>query len=108
MYFKNVNGSDIYIYPGFITLFDDKENFGLIELSELEINYADSKFLEEESIPSDATIIGKTWAKVNKNGTPDKRFKGNYEIPIAKYGELKFKSKQVYMKFSYSAAFNLQ
>jgi hypothetical protein len=92
MYFKNINGSDIYIYPGFVALFDDKEKFGLVELKDLDISYSDSKFLEEETIPKDSAVIGKTWAKVNKNGTPDKRFKGNYEIPIVRYGELKFKS----------------
>lgn len=90
MFFENKNGSDIYIYPGFVAFFDDSHNFGLVELKDLEIIYSDSKFLEQEVVPSDAKIIGKTWAKVNNNGTPDKRFKDNYEIPIVKYGELKF------------------
>jgi len=93
MYFENINGSDIYIYPSFIVLFDNKDNFGLVELNEVEIIYSDSNFLEEDNVPDDAELIGSTWAKVNKNGTPDKRFKGNYEIPIVKYGELTFKSK---------------
>lgn len=92
MHFKNKNGSDIYVYPGFVAMFDDKQNFGLVELKDLEIRYSDSQFLEEQGVPNDAQIIGKTWAKVNKNGTPDKRFKDNYEIPLVKYGELKFKS----------------
>lgn len=92
MHFENKNGSDIYVYPGFVALFDDKQNFGLVELKDLDNRYSDSQFLEQQGVPSDAQIIGKTWAKVNKNGTPDKRFKDNYEIPIVKYGELKFKS----------------
>jgi hypothetical protein len=29
---------------------------------------------------------------VNKNGSPDKRFVGNYEIPIVSYGKLEIKS----------------
>jgi hypothetical protein len=36
-------------------------------------------------------IFGETWAKVNKNGTPE-RFKDNYKIPIVDYGEVEFKS----------------
>jgi hypothetical protein len=29
---------------------------------------------------------------VNKNGTPDKRFKNNYQIPVVEYGRLNFSS----------------
>lgn len=39
-------------------------------------------------MPKDGKIVGYTWNKTNKNGTPDKRFKDNYQIPIAAYGEL--------------------
>jgi hypothetical protein len=35
----------------------------------------------------DTKIIDQTWAKVNKNGTPDMRFVGNYQIPVVRYGE---------------------
>ena len=93
LYFENKNGSDIYIYPGFISLFDDKKSFGLVELNEVDVFFKESPFMEEEGVPSDAKVVGKTWAKVNKNGTPDKRFKDNYEIPVVEYGELTFKSK---------------
>jgi DNA-directed RNA polymerase subunit RPC12/RpoP len=37
-------------------------------------------------------VVGQTWAKINKDGTRDKRFADNYEIPIALYGELTLKS----------------
>ncbi len=92
LHFKNQNGSDIYIYPAFAVLFDDKNNFGLVDLSELKVSFRTTNFLEEETVPSDSKIIGETWAKVNKDGTPDKRFKGNYEIPIVEYAEIEFKS----------------
>ena len=91
--FQNQNGSNIYIYPGFAALFDNKENFGLIELDELGITFESMNFLETDKIPKDTKIVGETWAKVNKDGTPDRRFKENYKIPIARYGELTFKSK---------------
>ena len=28
------------------------------------------------------------WLKVNKNGTPDKRYKDNRQIPVCEYGEI--------------------
>lgn len=38
-------------------------------------------------------LLEKTGAKVNKNGTPDKRFKSNYQIPVVQYGRLSFTSR---------------
>ena len=29
---------------------------------------------------------------MNKNGTPDKRFKDNYQIPVVRYGEISLNS----------------
>lgn len=103
LHFKNQNGSDIYIYPAFAVLFDDKNNFGLVDLSELKVSFKTTNFLEEETVPSDSKIVGETWAKVNKDGTPDKRFKGNYKIPIVEYAEIEFKSNTgIYEVFMFS------
>lgn len=88
--FENKNGSNICVYPGFIVMYNDKNSFGLIALSDLDISFSIVSFLETETIPNDTKITGETWAKVNKDGSPDKRFTGNYKIPIVKYGELKF------------------
>lgn len=103
MWFQNQNGSDIYIYPGFAAIFDSNNNFGLLELEELDIGCLPQNFLEEDIVPNDALIIGETWKKVNKNGNPDLRFKDNFKIPIVKYGELKFESETgVYEVFNFS------
>ena len=108
LYFNNQNGSDIYIYPAFVILFDSHNNFGMVSLSELKLSFKTTRFLEEESMPTDATVVGKTWAKVNKDGTPDKRFKANYQISIAQYGEIEFKSDngifEVFMVSAYEVA----
>lgn len=92
-HFENKNGGDIYIYPAFIIMVDKLKNFYLIDIKEFDLIFSPSKFLEEENIPLDTKIIDKTWKKVNKNGSPDKRFKDNYEIPIVKYGKFSLKSK---------------
>lgn len=91
-HFENKNGGDLYIYPGFIIITNDKKEFGLIDIKDLKLSFQRSQFLEEDKIPSDTKTIGKTWAKVNKNGTRDKRFSGNYEIPIVLYGNIDLKS----------------
>ncbi|GAA4327239.1 hypothetical protein GCM10023115_24900 [Pontixanthobacter gangjinensis] len=103
MWFQNKNGSDIYIYPGFAAFFDSKKNFGLLELDKLYLTYDYTNFLETERIPKDSKIVGETWNKVNKNGTPDLRFKDNFKISIVRYGELTFKSQTgVFEVFNFS------
>lgn len=92
MHFENANGGDIYIYPAFIVLVDGKEKYGLIDIQDLDFIFYEQRFLEQEPIPSDTIVVGNTWAKVNKNGTPDKRFKDNYSIPICQYAGMELKS----------------
>lgn len=93
LHFENANGGDIYIYPAFVAIVDSQKKFGLIDIRELEFNFHQQRFVEEEKVPKDATVVGNTWAKVNKNGSPDKRFKDNYQIPICQYGDIELTSK---------------
>ncbi|PYO44381.1 MAG: hypothetical protein DMD33_03095, partial [Gemmatimonadetes bacterium] len=48
----------------------------------------DTRFNEEQYVPSDTQVIGRTWRYVNKSGGPDRRFKNNREIPVCAYSEL--------------------
>ncbi|WP_449533012.1 hypothetical protein [Flavobacterium sp.] len=57
------------------------------------MKFSQQRFMEQEKIPSATKIIDKTWAKINNNGSPDKRFVGNYLIPIVSYGKIDIKSK---------------
>lgn len=88
LWMKNANGADLYFYPGFIVMFSDRRKFGLIGISELEFKHDAVRYIETASVPRDAKIIDHTWAKVNKNGSPDKRFKNNYQIPVVRYGAI--------------------
>ncbi|HEX6376366.1 MAG TPA: DUF4236 domain-containing protein [Allosphingosinicella sp.] len=92
MSFQNVNGEDILIYPGVAIMPRADGAFALIDLRELQIDCEAVRFIEEEIVPDDAQVVGETWAKVNKNGTPDLRFRDNYLIPICLYGRLLFTS----------------
>jgi len=66
--------------------------FALIDIREIKVEFSIVQFVEEETVPADSIIIQNTWAKVNKDGSPDRRFKGNYSIPVCKYGHLLFTS----------------
>ncbi|WP_163406950.1 DUF4236 domain-containing protein [Flavobacterium ajazii] len=92
LYFQNANGADLYFYPSFIVMYSNNSNFALIGIDEITFDQSYVRFTETGTIPKDSKIIDRTWAKVNKNGTPDKRFKGNYQIPVVKYGEIKLRT----------------
>lgn len=93
MRFENVNGDDILIYPGVAVIPRADGIFALIDIRELQISADGVKFHEVEGVPRDSKVVGQTWAKTNKDGSPDKRFKENYSIPIALYGQIAFRSK---------------
>jgi hypothetical protein len=93
MHLMNANGGDIFLYPGFV-LMTGQTDFALIDYRDLRIAVDNAPFIEEETVPPDSKVVGRTWAKVNKNGSPDLRFKNNYEIPIVLYGTLTFGSEQ--------------
>lgn len=107
--FDNANGEDIFLYPGFAMMRERGRDFALIDLREVEIEYSERHFQEEERVPRDAVTIGHTWAKTNKDGSPDRRFRDNYQIPVVRYGRLAIKSRtginEAYM-FSDDAAAN--
>lgn len=92
LYFQNANGADLYVYPGFIVMYSSDTNFALVGIDEVDFSHGSVRFTETESVPGDSRIIDQTWHKVNKNGSPDKRFKGNYQIPIVKYGEIRLQT----------------
>lgn len=92
MRFQNVNGEDILIYPGMAIMPRSDGAFALIDLRELRLEFDAVQFIEEEAVPSDAKVVGATWAKVNKDGSRDLRFRDNYQIPICLYGRLTFTS----------------
>ena len=88
--FNNYNGANLYLYPGFLVFFSDKMIFSLIDINDLNIDFYDTRFIETEQLPSDTIVIDKTWTKVNKDGSRDKRFSNNCEVPIVSYGKLHF------------------
>ena len=93
LWLKNANGADLYFYPGFVIMYDSRDQFGIIGLNELQFDFAPVRFVEDGIVPGDSKVIDRTWAKVNRNGTPDKRFKDNRQIPIVRYGRISLKTR---------------
>jgi hypothetical protein len=79
-YLANANGGDLFIYPGFILFYISVDAFALVEVSQVEITFRLSPFIEEEAVPSDTRVVRHAWKKANKDGSPDRRFANNYQI----------------------------
>ena len=89
---QNAKGGDLFLYPGFILYRAAREAFSVIDYHDIKGSSMLIQFQEQEAVPKDSKVIGQAWAKANKDGSRDKRFANNYQIPIALYGGLSMKS----------------
>jgi len=81
----------LYFFPDRILVFDPN-GVGAVGYKDFKVEVALTRFIEEESVPSDAVVVDRTWKYVNKKGGPDKRFKDNKEIPVVLYESIHLSS----------------
>lgn len=101
--FLNRNGADIYMYSGFFVMFESPSRMGILDIKELEVEYEATKFVETDAIPTDSQQVGEVWEKSNKDGSRDKRYAENRQLPVIKYGEITFRSGSgIYERYMFS------
>lgn len=66
--------------------------YGTVSYDSLNISFSPTHFIENQTVPPDAQVVNYTWQYVNKNGSPDRRFSNNRQMPIAQYGFIQFQS----------------
>lgn len=72
-----------------------KGKIGALSYSDITTSVKGQRFIEDEMVPKDAKVIDYTWKYVNKDGSPDKRFKDkNRKIPVCLYGEMSITADQ--------------
>jgi hypothetical protein len=81
----------LYFFPDRVLVYQGRR-VGAISYGNLNCNGIETSFVESEGVPADAEVVGRTWQYVNKNGTPDRRFRNNREFPICRYSELALQS----------------
>ncbi|MEH2230573.1 MAG: hypothetical protein V7K71_13145 [Nostoc sp.] len=79
----------LYLLPDRFFVFQDGV-YSAIPYSEIQASLQDLEYVEEEELPSDATVIGKTWKYVRRDGGADRRFNNNRQLPIVQYGVVVF------------------
>lgn len=83
--------TELYFFPERLVI-KRRNEFGAIMYKNIECYGNITRFIESEGVPSDSVVVGQTWRYLNKNGTPDRRFNNNHQIPICQYSEYSFKS----------------
>lgn len=86
-----VGDQTLYLFPDRALIYG-KGGVGAVSYTNLTLRLMTQNFIEEDRLPSDAETVGHTWRYVNKRGGPDRRFKNNYQIPIALYEYIYFSS----------------
>lgn len=77
----------LFFMPDLILLFKDGR-FGGVSYDDFRVQQSSTRFIENGYLAADATVVGRTWRYVNKNGGPDRRFNNNAQLPILQYGVL--------------------
>lgn len=78
-------------FPDRVLAFQGK-SVGAVSYADLTIKSFASLFIENESVPGDATVVEHTWQYVNKKGGPDRRFKNNRRLPVCRVNRLQLSS----------------
>lgn len=80
----------LYILPDNIIV-KGRKGFGAISFADLNIT-TDTDLVIENTAPRDAQVVKHTWRYVNKNGTADKRFSNNRQLPVCRYATVTLQS----------------
>lgn len=87
-----VGKETLYWLPD-VVLVVESGKVGAVAYDMLDIQWQDSRFIEEEAVPRDAQVVGQTWKHPNKNGGPDRRFANNRQLPICLYESIHLTSR---------------
>lgn len=94
LHIPNSNGPDIVLYPYHALIYNSSSDFVVMFLKSIKMTYSNTRFHEDEKVPSDSIQSGLTWTYVNRDGSPDRRFAINPRIPVLQYGEIDIQSPQ--------------
>lgn len=81
----------LYLLPDRLFVFQDGV-YTTISYSEIQTSCQELEYVEQETLPSDAKVIGHTWKYVRRDGGPDRRFNNNKRLPIVEYGVVAFQT----------------
>lgn len=91
-FYQMLIGKTRYIFLPDKILFINSLQVGALKYHDIVVSLESLLFRETETPPQDGIFLYNTWQYVNNNGTPDRRFKNNRQIPVFSYGKIYLKS----------------
>jgi len=86
-----VGKQTLYFLPDNLLIIEGSQ-VGAVSYSDLQIEAQNVTVLEDEPKPPDAEVHGTFYRYVNKDGTPDARFKANPQYPQVTYSQIHLRS----------------
>jgi len=83
----DVGDRKIFFFPDGVLTYRGERYEGLSYKS-FKVDFSAARFFEEEEVPADAEVVGRTWRYTREDGSPDRRYKPNPQIPVVLYGLL--------------------
>jgi hypothetical protein len=71
------------------TLIYRGERYEGVPYKSFKVDFSPMRFFEEETVPEDAEVVGRTWRYTREDGSPDRRYTPNPQIPVILYGVLR-------------------
>lgn len=101
-YHIKLKKEDLYILPDMMIVTVGKK-LSSVDLMDLDFKFNAQQFVEEGPVPNDARVVRQTWKYVNNDGTPDRRYNGNRQLPVCLYGKIDiFTNSGMNMQFNVS------
>jgi hypothetical protein len=86
-----IGAEELYLLPDAMLILTSKSVTAL-RYVDFSLSSRPTRFIEDDTVPRDTTVVGQTWQYLNKKGGPDRRFHDNRQLPVCLYGEMNFTS----------------
>ena len=77
----------IFFFPEGVLIYRGERYQG-VSYKSFKVTFSFARFFEEEELPADVEVVGRTWRFTREDGSPDRRYASNPQIPVVLYGLL--------------------
>lgn len=61
---------------------------GALSYDDVDVTFTTTEFIETGKVPKDAYEVDETWLRVNMDGSKDRRYNYNKQMPVCEYGKI--------------------
>jgi DnaJ domain len=87
----DAGNKQIFFFPEGVLIYRGERYEG-VSYKSFKVSFSSVRFFEEEAVPEDAEVVGRSWRYTREDGSPDRRYASNPQIPVVLYGLLRLTS----------------